>query len=139
MEQFHRLLDTLDRLLTTEPARLIGYGAAVVITLVVAFLNSQGITRFGADLTFDQSLGLAFAAITTVTLVVESLRRFVYAPATVATEANDSHVAGHEHAEDELLPLIDKLVAHIKATQPEPQPETIRVPVAPAPDGTLPN
>ena len=98
------ILDKVDQLLTTEPARLIGYGAAVVLTVTVEVLNARGITRFGTDLTFDQAIGLAFGAIGFTVTVVESIRRFVYAPMTYIEDLSDTAMAAHEdaHFEEEL-------------------------------------
>jgi hypothetical protein len=78
------LVDAADRLLQGEPARFIGYGAALVIVGVVAVANQVGVTRFGENVDLGTSLGLATAAIVTVTGVIESIRKFVFSPATVA-------------------------------------------------------
>ncbi len=72
------LLDAATRLLQGEPLRAIGYGAAVVVFLVA---NASG--RF-ADLTFDEALNIALAAVTTLIGIIETARRFVYSPNTVA-------------------------------------------------------
>jgi len=76
------VLDAAARLLQGEPLRAIGYGAAVVVFLVA---NASG--RF-ADLTFDESLNIALAAITTLIGIIETARRFVYSPNTVTQVTN---------------------------------------------------
>lgn len=77
------IIDKADGLLKGEPARAIGYGSALVIVGVVAVANQLGITRFGGNIDLVTAVGLASAAIVTVTGVIESIRRFVFAPATV--------------------------------------------------------
>ncbi len=81
------ILDRIYQLLTTEPARLIGYGAAVVVFLVAQGLNyvRPGILPV---VSFEQSLGLAFSASAMLVVLVESIRRFVYSPATHYADLN---------------------------------------------------
>lgn len=73
-----RVLDGSRNLLQGEPLRAIGYGAAVVIFLVT---NASG--RF-EDIPFDTAVTLAFGAATTLVGIIETARRYVYSPATVA-------------------------------------------------------
>lgn len=72
------ILDKARELLLSEPARAIGYGAAAVIYLVALAFDRI------PDMTADQALIAATAAITTVAGVIEAIRRFVYSPATVS-------------------------------------------------------
>lgn len=76
------LLDKADAALKGEPARFIGYGSALVIVGVVAAANALGYTRI-APIDLPTALAAATAAILTVTGVIESIRKFVYSPATV--------------------------------------------------------
>ena len=95
------LLDKVDVLLTTEPARAIGYGAAVIVFLVVQVLSSRGVLP---AMTFDQSVTLAFSAIASTVIIVESIRRFVYSPMTYIEDIADEAAAAHEaaHIEEEM-------------------------------------
>jgi hypothetical protein len=122
------VLAKADTLLTTEPARLIGYGAGVVIFLVVQVLNARGITRFGSDLTFDQSLGLSFGAIVILTSVVESIRRFVYSPFTYVSDLAIEGEFQHEmaHAEEDF----NRAMAE---SEQAPKPRTMTIPVGSVP------
>ena len=54
-----------------EPARVIGYGSAVVIYLVANVVGAI------PDVTFDNAILSGAAAITVVASVVESIRHFV--------------------------------------------------------------
>lgn len=72
------LLDAARNVLQGEPLRAIGYGAAVVVFIVA---NASG--RF-ADLTFDEAISTATVATTTLIGVIETARRFVFSPASVA-------------------------------------------------------
>jgi hypothetical protein len=65
-----------------EPARAIGYGAALVILGVSLVSNALGFTRIPA-LDLPTAVGDATLAIGTVVGIVEGIRRFVYSPATV--------------------------------------------------------
>lgn len=77
------LLDKAEDLLTQrEPARAIGYGAALVIVGVSLASNALGFTRI-PDIDLPTALGLATAGIGTVVAAVEGIRKFVFAPATV--------------------------------------------------------
>lgn len=73
------LLVRVEALLQGEPARAIGYGAAVVV-YVVALATGKAVT-------FDQAVGLAVAAIALIVPVVEFVRHYVFSPATVAAMA----------------------------------------------------
>ena len=73
-----RLLDQADALLKASPARAIGYGGAVVVYLV-----AKAIGRI-PDLSFEASVTLAFSVIPILVAFVETIRAFVYSPATVA-------------------------------------------------------
>ena len=70
------LLDRATALLQGEPARAIGYGSALVIVGVSLVSNALGYTRIPA-VDLPTAIGLATAAIVTVTGVIESIRRFV--------------------------------------------------------------
>lgn len=78
MDKLKALLDKAEELLQGEPARAIGYGAAVVIYLVARAVGAI------EDVSLDQSLVLAAGYVATVASVIESIRHFVYSPATVA-------------------------------------------------------
>lgn len=110
------ILDKADQLLTTEPARLIGYGAAVVIFLAVQGL---GYVKPGLlpPLSFEAAIGDAFAAITTLVILVESIRRFVYSPATYIEDLSDESQAAHEaaHMEEDLAKWAETVRQHQQA------------------------
>lgn len=74
---FVRLLDQAAALLQASPARAIGYGGAVVVYIVAK--------AFGRipDLSFEDSVALAFSVIPILVAIVETIRAFVYSPATV--------------------------------------------------------
>jgi hypothetical protein len=72
-----RVLDGARNLLTGEPARVIGYGAAVVIYLVAQAVGTI------PDQTFDEAILSAGAALAVIASVVETIRRYVYSPNTV--------------------------------------------------------
>lgn len=97
------LLDKVSLLLKSEPARAIGYGAAVVIFLVVRVLNQRGYVQF-APMSFEDSIVAATAAITVIGTVVESIRKFVYSPQTYIEDLSDEFASGHNlaHFEEEL-------------------------------------
>lgn len=137
------VLDRVRVLLTTEPARLIGYGAAVIVTLVAQFLSSRGYVRFDG-ITFEASVGLVFGAISFLIVLVESIRRFVYSPQTyiedLADEYADAFTAGHIDAHEELEPVIQQAFDAGKNFGPEQPPETnttskVAFPVGDAPKG----
>lgn len=83
-------LDVVEHALLGEPARFIGYGAAVVIVLVVALANQLGFTRFGANIDLVTALGLAGGAIAAIVGVIESIRKFVFSPNTVEAILNET-------------------------------------------------
>jgi hypothetical protein len=105
------LLDKIDQLLTTEPARMIGYGAAIVIYLAARVMADRGYLQL--PLTFDQSLTAALAAMSTVIIIVESIRRFVYSPMTYIEDLSDEAQAAHEAAHIE--EAVQKALEAIKA------------------------
>lgn len=82
------IISKAEDLLQGEPLRVIGYGAAVVIWLVC---NASG--RF-ADISFDSALALTVSAAATLTAILETARRFVYSPNTVAVVAAAAYAAG---------------------------------------------
>lgn len=108
-------LDRLNVLLTTEPARVIGYGAAVVVALVTAFMAERG--TIAVALTFEQSVGAATGAIAALVIVIESIRRFAYSPMTYIEDLADGVKAAHEqaHAEEEMGRLMAQMVAEATA------------------------
>jgi hypothetical protein len=77
VDKLRAVLDIARTLLTGEPARAIGYGAAVVIYLVAKVVGVI------PDQTFDQAVVEAVAAMAIVASVVETIRHYVYSPATV--------------------------------------------------------
>lgn len=117
------ILDKVRTLLTTEPARLIGYGAAVVVTLVAQFLSNRGYVRFDG-VGFEDSLVLVLAAITFTVTVVEAIRRFVFSPQTYIEQVSDAVGQGHyeAHAEEEAQRFIDSLLRDAELEDPEPEP-----------------
>lgn len=76
-DRLRGLLDSARRLLTGEPARVIGYGAAVVIYLVAKALGSI------PDQSFDVAILSATAGAAVVASVVETIRHYVFSPNTV--------------------------------------------------------
>ncbi len=72
-----RLLEKISSMLVGEPARVIGYGAAVVIFLVA---RASGVIP---DVSFEQAVVNALAAVAVIASVIESIRHFVYSPPTV--------------------------------------------------------
>lgn len=134
VQQLRTLVQTVlgkaAQLLDSEPARVIGYGAAVVVYLVARVMADRG--YLAIPLTFDESIGAAFAAITTLVIVIEAIRRFVYSPLTyiedLADEAVNAHIAGHEAGHDhaEMEQAVRAFVEHAEAAAEE---ETIKVPV----------
>jgi hypothetical protein len=125
------ILDKVDQLLTTEPARMIGYGAAVVLFLAVQLI---GIVRPGLlpPVSFDAAVGDAFAAIATLVILVESIRRFVFSPQTYIEDLADESDAAHEaaHMEDDLR----RWAEAVKAQQDAPQKVAIPVGTVPQSD-----
>ena len=128
MDAIRKVLDKIDALLTTEPARMIGYGAAVIVFLVV---EGIGYIRPGLlpQVSFDTALSLAFAAIAFLVVVVENIRRFVYAPQTYIEDLADEYEAGHDSGHQDGH-MHERLDAALQAAQPQVQ----QVPVAPAPE-----
>ena len=75
---FSAIIDKIYGLLQGEPARVIGYGAAVIIWIVA---KAVGVIP---DQTFDQAVATAFAELAVVVSIIETIRHIVYSPATVA-------------------------------------------------------
>lgn len=73
------LSDAIEKLLQGETARVIGYGAGVVIYIVAKL--------FGAipDVPFDQAVIQAGTAAGVLVAIIESIRHYVFSPATVAS------------------------------------------------------
>ena len=124
-------LDKVSLLLKSEPARAIGYGAAVVVYLVILVLNSRGITRFGSDLKFEDAVlvhlaASTAAAMTLVGSVVESIRRFVYSPQTFIEQLSDEWQNGHDeaHFEEAMNAAIQKALEQRAAAAQQAQPDT---------------
>lgn len=113
------ILDKVDTLLTSEPARMIGYGAAVLVYLIVRIVGElkPGLVP---QVGFDESVGLAFSAIATLVILVESIRRFVYSPETYISDLSDESQAANEaaHLEEGLRRWADK-VAEQQAQAPK--------------------
>lgn len=84
MDKLRSILDAISAKLTGEPARAIGYGAAVAVVAVVYVANALGFTRFGASLSLADALSLASVSITFVVGIVEGIRHYVFSPNTVA-------------------------------------------------------
>lgn len=121
-----QLLDKADQLLTTEPARMIGYGSAVIVAIVVRIV---GEVRPGLvpQLSFDEAVGLAFTALASVTILVESIRRFVYSPQTYIEDLSDEAAAAHEaaHLEEDLRRWKEAIEAEVAAKRAaDQQPKT---------------
>ena len=74
----NRVLDKARELLQGEPLRAIAYGAAVIIYLAAKVLGSI------PDVSFTDAVVQAGAAALVVASVVETIRRYVYSPVTVA-------------------------------------------------------
>lgn len=118
------LLDKVDLLLKGEPARLIMYGAALVVFIVIQVLNARGITRLGANLSFDEALGVTAGSLALVVAVTESVRRFVYSPQTYIEDLSDEAHIAHEaaHLEEDLARQVEAAAqrreAELAAKQP---------------------
>lgn len=121
MSAIRSVLDKVEVLLTTEPARLIGYGAAVVIVIVAQVL---GHFRPGLlpEVSFDEAAGAAFLAISLLVVVVESIRHYVYAPQTYIEDLSDENHQGHleAHAEEEFRRTLDA-IAERQAAKAKPR------------------
>lgn len=72
------IVDQVEKLLQGETARVIGYGAGIVIYLVAKAVQAI------PDMPFDQAVLQAGAAATMVISIVEAIRHYVFSPATVA-------------------------------------------------------
>lgn len=97
-ERLQGLLNKVANLLTGEPLRAIGYGAAVVIWLVA---NASG--KF-ADMSFESAIVLSTTAIGTLSGIIETARKFVYSPNSVQTIANEAFDAGAAGAPQPAVP-----------------------------------
>jgi hypothetical protein len=73
-----RMLDSASNLLQGEPARVIGYGAAAVVYFVARVSGAID------DIPFEDALSLTVGYVAVVAGVIESIRRIVYSPNTVA-------------------------------------------------------
>lgn len=69
--QFKGFLTRVSDALKGEPARVIGYGSAVVIYFVANFIGAI------PDVTFESALLSGAAAIAVVASVIESIRHYV--------------------------------------------------------------
>ena len=119
-----KVLDKTDQLLTTEPARLIGYGAAVVVVItaqVLGHIKPGLLPQVG----FNEALGLSLSAIAALVTIVESIRRFVYSPLTYIEDLSDEAHAAHEaaHLEEDLR----RWTEAVQAEQAKPQTQTVTV------------
>lgn len=70
------ILDRVSTVLTGEPARVIGYGGAVVVYIVAR-------ATVIPDVSFEDAIVQVTAAAAIVATFVESIRRIVYSPNTV--------------------------------------------------------
>lgn len=126
-----KVLDKTDQLLTTEPARLIGYGAAVVVVLAVKaieFVRPGLIPQVG----FNDAVGVAFTAMASLVILVESIRRFVYSPMTYIEDLSDESQFAHEaaHEEEDARRFFDKLrqaAAEDNAAKAAPEVQTVNI------------
>lgn len=113
------ILAKVSQLLQTEPARAIGYGAAVVVYLVARVLSNRGYVQF--NLSFEDSIIAAAAALTLVAGVVESIRRFVYSPQTYIEDLADEFQLALEqghfeaHAEEAMRAAFEEAMAEQQA------------------------
>jgi len=123
------VLDKVRYLLTAEPARMIGYGAAIAIFLIVQLLNALGFTRFPL-ITLEQSIAMAGAAIVFLVPIVEGIRRFVYSPQTYIEDLADEYQNGHDLAHlEQAMALIQERIRQAQEAE-----QVAFVPVAPAPE-----
>ena len=106
------ILDKVSSLLQSEPARLIGYGSAVVIYFAANYLASKGIGVF-VPMTVEESITASVAGLAILVGIVESIRRFVYSPLTYIEDLADETKAAHEqaHAEEEFNRTLRAMVA----------------------------
>ena len=81
------MLDFIRGLVAKEPARLVGYGSALVVAAAL-----KGAALIGVTLPPD-----VLAAISLVTgfVISELIRRFVYAPATVQAKVDEAADTGN--------------------------------------------
>ena len=77
MSQISDLLAKVDALLSGEPARFIGYGAAIVIVGAVAVANALGFTRLGANITLTDALTLVGVVLALLVPAIEAIRHYV--------------------------------------------------------------
>lgn len=115
------ILDKVDKLLTSEPARMIGYGAAVVVYLTVRVIGELKPGLFPV-VGFDEAVGVAFTALASTVILVESIRRFVYSPLTYIEDLSDESQAAHEaaHLEEDLNRLAERVMAERDAQAKQP-------------------
>lgn len=76
LDDLKGLLDKAEESLTGEPARFIGYGAAIVVVAVTLVSNALGFTRLPA-VDLPTALVLTGAATATVVTVIERIRSLV--------------------------------------------------------------
>lgn len=126
------ILDKADQLLTSEPARMIGYGAAVLVYLIIRLVGElkPGLVP---QVGFEEAVGMAFSALATVVILVESIRRFVYSPLTYIEDLADESQAAHEaaHLEEDLRRWKEAIAAQ-QAAEAQPQTKTVVVGTAKA-------
>lgn len=122
------VLDKLRELLTTEPARLIGYGFALTIYLILRLLESHGFLAF-PDATFEQVVTLVFTTMASLVIIVESIRRFVYSPQTYIEDLSDEAAAAHElaHLEEGLKAFRDELARAAAESQTKKAKRTVAI------------
>jgi len=80
----NNVLDKVEDIINGEPARVIGYGGAVIIYLVAKAV------RFIPDQTPEMALTQAGSALLFVGTLVESIRHSVYSPNTVAAIVSET-------------------------------------------------
>lgn len=123
------ILAKVSQLLQTEPARAIGYGAAVVVYLAARVLSDRGYVKF--NLSFEDSIIAAAAALTLVAGVVESIRRFVYSPMSyiedLADEFQFARAQGHieAHAEEAMQAAFGEAMDEAEAARPRKRTVTV--------------
>lgn len=117
------VLDRVSILLATEPARLIGYGAAVVV-FVVAQVLEQFRPGLLPKLTFESAIAITASAIVFLAIVVENIRRFVYSPMTYIEDLSDESQLSHDaaHMEEDLRRMAEEAVARREAELSAAQP-----------------
>ena len=127
------ILDKVRVLLSTEPARMIGYGAAVVVYLTVRLVGELRPGIFPV-IGFDEAVTVTLTALASVLVIVESIRRFVFSPQTYIEDLSDEAEAAHEaaHIEEDARRMVQALRrAALEAEAAEA--EQPGIPVAPAP------